>query len=418
MVNSGIHQLKEPPDPDREPYESQYRWVMLALVWLAYFAFGVIALSMSPLVTPILKDLNLSYSQMGIIMGAWPLTYIVVATIGGAVTDRWGIRKSIFVGIVLIGLSAILRYFVGGFATLFLCVALFGLGGPLISIGSPKTISLWFRGKDRGTAVGIYLTGAWIGGAISISTMNSVIMPLTGYSWRIAFVCLGLLALVIALLWWFLTRDAKPAEATESANFAKVFRGIINIRNVQLVLIMGFLSFAIGHGYDDWLPKILEVSGLSPATAGLAASIPIWVSIPTMIVVPRVVAAHLRGRIIALLSLVVAVTLLIIVTTSGIPLIIGLVVYGTSYCCVLPLLVLILMDLPEIGSKYMGSASGMFFCVGEIGGFAGPFLVGAIKDLTGGFLAGACFLAGLTIIRLFLALSIKTKPAYDIKTPS
>jgi cyanate permease len=181
---------------------------------------------------------------------------------------------------------------------------------------------------------------------------------------------------------------------------------------------MGFLSFAIGHGFDDWLPKILEVGGFSPATAGLAASIPIWVSIPTMIVVPRVVAAHLRGRIIALLSLVVAVTILIIVTTSGIPLIISLVVFGMAYCCVLPLLVLILMDLPEIGSKYMGSASGMFFCVGEIGGFAGPFLVGAIKDLTGGFLVGACFLAGLALIRIFLALSIKIKPTYDIKTSS
>jgi len=418
MVNSSIHQVEEPPYPDREPYESRYRWVMLALVWLAYFAFGVIALAMSPLVTPILKDLNLSYSQMGIILGAWPLTYIVVATIGGALIDRWGIRKSILVGIVLIGLSAILRYFVGDFVTLFLCVALFGLGGPMISIGSPKTISLWFRGKGRGTAVGIYLTGAWIGGAVAISTMNSVIMPLTGYSWRIAFVCLGLLALAIALLWWFLTRDAKPAEATESTGMAKVFRGIISIRNVQLVLIMGFLSFAIGHGFDDWLPKILEVGGFSPATAGLAASIPIWVSIPTMIVVPRVVAAHLRGRIIALLSLVVAVTILIIVTTSGIPLIISLVVFGMTYCCVLPLLVLILMDLPEIGSKYMGSASGMFFCVGEIGGFAGPFLVGAIKDLTGGFLVGACFLAGLALIRIFLALSIKIKPTYDIKTSS
>jgi cyanate permease len=54
------------------------------------------------------------------------------------------------------------------------------------------------------------------------------------------------------------------------------------------------------------------------------------------------------------------------------------------------------MELPEVSSRYMGSAGGMFFCVAEIGGFAGPFIVGAIKDLTGSFLVGACFLAGLS----------------------
>ncbi len=327
--------------------------------------------------------------------------------------DRWGIRRSIFAGVLLIGLSEILRYFAGGFASMFLCVALFGLGGPMISIGSPKTISLWFKGKERGTAVGIYLTGIWIGGAIVLSMMNSVIMPLAGYSWRIVFLYFGLLAFVVALLWWLLARDVKPSEVTESISIDKVFRGIISVRNVQLIITLGFLSFATGHGFTDWLPKILEAGGLSPAIAGLAASLPIWISVPTVVVIPRLVAPHLRGRIIALLSLTGAIAILIIAMTSGVPMITGLVIYGLSYCCVMPLLLLILMDLPEVGSKYMGSASGMFFCVGELGGFVGPFMVGAIKDLAGVFLAGACFLAGISFIRIVIALLVKIKPAGD-----
>jgi cyanate permease len=388
---------------------------MLALVWLCYLTFGLISFSLAPLVTPIVEELNISYSQMGFILGAWPLSYVVVAAVGGAIVDRLGIRKSIFLGITIIGLSVVLRYFAGGFGTMFLCVALFGVGGPMISIGAPKTISLWFQGKERGTAVGFYMTGIWIGGAITLSTVNSIIMPLTGYSWRITYVCLGLLAFIGASLWWFLARDVKTEEATGSNRIDKVFRNIIGLRSVQLVLAMGFFTFTISHGFSGWLPKILEVGGLSPAMAGLAASIPTLVSIPTILVIPHFVPPHLRGRVIALSSLLAAAVILIVPQTSGASLITGLVFYGICNCSIMPLLVLILMDLPEVGSRYMGAAAGMYFCIAEIGGFTGPLIVGAIKDLVGGFLGGASFLTALALIRVVMALLVKIKPAYDIK---
>ena len=66
----------------------------------------------------------------------------------------------------------------------------------------------------------------------------------------------------------------------------------------------------------------------------------------------------------------------------------------------------------------MGSAGGMFFCVAEIGGFAGPFILGAIKDLTGGFVIGVCFLSGLALARLVMALLLKTRPASEIEVSS
>jgi CP family cyanate transporter-like MFS transporter len=421
MANSGAHQEQELVSLDSEgmpPYQRRYRWVMLVLIWSLYFVFGIVGFSIAPLVTPIIEDLNISYSQMGIILGAWPLTYTMVAAIGGAVIDRLGIRKSIFIGVIFITLSVVLRYFASGFITMFLCVALFGLGGPMISIGAPKTISLWFLGKERGTAVGVYMTAVLIGQATILSVMNSVVMPLTGYSWRLAFVCFGLLAFTVALLWLCLARDVKSAETTEGISSIKVFRRIISIRNVQLVITMGLFSFAVGHGFNNWLPKILEVGGLSPSIAGFAASIPVWVGVPTLIFVPRIIAPHSRGYCLALLSVGVIIALLIIALTSGVPLIVGLVIYGISNCCILPLLVLILMDLPEIGSRYMGSAAGLYFCISELGGFLGPFIVGAIKDLSGGFLAAAGVLAGLSLIRAIIALSLKIKPADEFEAPS
>ena len=40
---------------------SRYRWVMLSLLWLLYIAFGLVARSIMPLVTPILDDLRIFY---------------------------------------------------------------------------------------------------------------------------------------------------------------------------------------------------------------------------------------------------------------------------------------------------------------------------------------------------------------------
>lgn len=419
-AKSGVRQKQERPidKEGTQPYQMRYRWVMLALAWLLYCVFGVVGFSIAPLITPILKDLNISYSQMGIILGSWQLTYIVVAAIGGVITDRWGIRKSLFAGSVIIGLSAALRYFPNGFGTMFLVVALYGLGGPMISTGCPKAISQWFHGKGRGTAVGVYMTGLFIGGLVALSITNSVVMPLTGYSWRLTFVGYSLLAFAAALLWWFLAKDVKSIGATESPSIAKVFTGLISIRNIQIILIMGVLSLAITHGFNQWLPKLLETGGLTPRLAGFAASIPLLVGIPTLLVVPRLVAPHLRGRIIALMSLTAAIALLIVARASGAPLITGLVLYGLSSCSVLPLLILILMDIPEVGSRYMGSAGGMFFCVAQIGGFAGPVMMGAVVDMTGAFLAGVSFIVGLSLAMSVMALLLKTKPASDTKASS
>jgi cyanate permease len=233
-------------------------------------------------------------------------------------------------------------------------------------------------------------------------------MPITGYSWRLTFVYYGCLVFIIALLWLFLARDVEPTGAAEGESIGKVFSRLIKIRNVRLILIMGLLSFAIMHGFTNWLPKIMESNGMSPATAGFVASIPIIAGIAAVLVIPRLVPPHLRGRILAFLTLVVAAALLVSVKTMGFPLFVGLVLFGISGPSLLPIVMLILMDTPEVGEKHMGLAGGIFFCVAEIGGFAGPLIMGTLADATGTFLAGAIFLAGLSLIILIMTLFLKS----------
>ena len=71
--------------------KSPYRWVMLALLWLLYVSFGLVFRSMAPLVTPMLKDLQMTYGEMGFVLGSWQLTYLVFAILAGIMMDKWGV---------------------------------------------------------------------------------------------------------------------------------------------------------------------------------------------------------------------------------------------------------------------------------------------------------------------------------------
>jgi MFS transporter, CP family, cyanate transporter len=409
--------MKEKPPGERTssghidgpaPHEMPYRWVMLALLWVLYAAFGLIQRSMAPLVTPILRDLSLSYTQMGFILGSWQLTYIAAAFLAGTIIDRWGVRKSLFAGAMTLGLSSSLRYWANGFGALLGSVALSGMGGPMISVGAPKAISIWFQGKSRGTAIGVYLTGAWIGGIVSLSLTNSLIMPIVGQSWRHAFLLYGLLTFTGCGIWWFFARDAE-SSAEINPGISRVFGRLIRIRNVQVSLALGLLTFAVLHALSNWLPKILEGGGLSPATAGAAASLPLVSGIPALLIVPRLVPSRSRGRFLAISALLTLVALIVVMTVSGGIQIAALLVFGAIISPFVPILTLILMDTPEVGSTYMGAAGGLFYCVSEIGGFTGPLIMGAVVDWTGSFLAGTFLFAALCLGLFALTFLLKTE---------
>jgi nitrate/nitrite transporter NarK len=65
-----------------------------------------------------------------------------------------------------------------------------------------------------------------------------------------------------------------------------------------------------------------------------------------------------------------------------------------------PVLLTILMDLKEVGAGAMGAAAGIYFAVGEVGGFSGPSVMGLLKDMSGGFTAGLLMLALITVVML------------------
>ena len=201
------------------PHEHSYRWAILGGVWLIYFSFGLIATAMAPLVAVISRDLGLSYTSMGFILGAWPLVYIVAALPGGVLIDRVGLRWSMFLAGAIMAASGALRAAATGTLSLFLAVAIFGIGGPLISVGAPKAIAQWFRGSERGLAMGVYITGPALGAILALALTNGVLMPWTGGDWREVLLIYAAVVFAAGFVWFAIASHPAPSNA-ETASAA------------------------------------------------------------------------------------------------------------------------------------------------------------------------------------------------------
>ena len=82
----------------------------------------------------------MSFAQLGFILGSWQMTYIVLAIAAGVIMDRWGIRRSIFCGSLVIGLSAGLGHRSAGFAGRVFHI----LGGDPAMAGDSRTAAFWY----------------------------------------------------------------------------------------------------------------------------------------------------------------------------------------------------------------------------------------------------------------------------------
>ncbi|MBM3597205.1 MAG: MFS transporter [Alphaproteobacteria bacterium] len=376
---------------------------MLAGVWLPYFCFGLTNIGLAPLVEPITRDLGLSHSAMGSIMGVWQLVYIVSSVPCGALLDRLGPGRALFLGTVLIGLSGVMRSYAVDYLTLCLAVAVFGLGGPIISSGAPKVVSLWFRGRERGLAMGIYMTGPAIGSVLALSLSNSVFMPWLGHDWRRVLMVWAAATLASGLVW--LAVIAHPAAREMARRVAaaprrsqrEVLLALLRLPAVRLILAMAVGIFLFNHGLNNWLPELLRRSGMSAAQAGYWAAIPTIVGVMASLTIPRLATSERRIAVIVALCLAAAVASLLLHAEAGFVLLGGLIMQGFVRGALMTVAILTLVELRGVGEGNAGTASGLFFSAAEIGGASGPLVIGMLYDATGGFDAGLWLLAGISI---------------------
>ena len=173
-----------------------YGWIILAISFAAMaIAYGA-RNSFSVFYVVILDEFGWSRASTAGIFSLNVVVYGITAPFAGALVDRFGPKKVLLTGAIILALATALCSMVNTIAHFYLLFGLVGAIGNSL-IGYPANAAVlphWFV-RRRGMAFGIFTSGF----GLSFLTVSLVQYFITKFGWRMSFILLGILVAVILL---------------------------------------------------------------------------------------------------------------------------------------------------------------------------------------------------------------------------
>jgi MFS family permease len=186
-----------------------YAWIIAAtgcLVTILAHGFGRMSYSV---ILPSMKDgLMLSYTQLGSIATGNFIGYLCLAIVGGFLAARFGVRRVVFVSLIVIGVSLFLTGLADSFLFAFFTRLVSGAGNGGSYVPIMALPAAWFIIKRRGLATGIVSAGIGTGLFLSGVMLPPVISAFGREGWRYAWFMLGIIVFLLAFVCFAFLRDS------------------------------------------------------------------------------------------------------------------------------------------------------------------------------------------------------------------
>jgi len=433
----------EVSDIERETMARVMRRLVPFLI-LCYFAayldrvnVGFAALTMN-------KALGLTATAFGLGAGIFFLAYFVFEVPSNLALDRFGASKWIarimITWAIFSGLTAFIPWIthVTGLsnAGAFYLVRLL-LGGAEAGFfpGIIFYLAIWFPAVYRARVVGYFMTAVPLSTVIG-SPISGLVLGLDGVlglqGWQWLFIIEAIPSLVLGVIcyfyltdlpehahWlpaagrtWLVERLAAERQIREAAREFTVLEALGDTR-VLLLAIVYFGVVAANYGLSFFLPQIIKAFGLSNVQTGFVNAIPFLVGLLGMIYwgrrSDRLTERKEHFALAALLiGFGVSATTLI---DSSVGKMIAFSFAGFGIFAVLP----VFWTLPTAFLSGTAAAAGIAIInsIGNLAGFAGPFVMGKIRDQTGSFTVGLLAITGLVALAALIALALPHEMALE-----
>jgi len=237
-------------------------------------------------VEPIRRDLGLSLTEMGYVLGAFVVAYGLFEVPTGHWGDRYGSRGVLTRIVLWWSAFTILTGAATGLWMLVGIRFLFGAGEAGAYPNVARVLARWFPAEQRGAAQGFVITSAQFGGAIS-PAVAAYLIEYVG--WRATFAIFGSVGIVwaAAFYYWFRDDPGETAEAGESASTARAevqaaakphppipWPLVLRSANVWLLGLINTCTAFVSYMFMQWYPTYLtDARGASPIEAGWYASL-------------------------------------------------------------------------------------------------------------------------------------------------
>lgn len=369
-----------------------------AALFLAALALRPQIVGVGPLVPQIQDDLRTSHAAVGL-LGLIPLLCMgLFAPLGAYLAARIGTRSAMALGLALIGVFGILRAVLPSIWLVVLLTWGVGIGMGVGNAIAPLAVKERFPGRPA-TGTGVYTAGIQIGSTAS-AALAVVIAGWYG-GWRAALVAFSVVSCLLVPAWLWLTRGDEPHARPRALVPRLPWR---SSAAWLLVAVLAVMSSAY-YGLMAWLPDAYAEHGWDDADAGLLLAVMNVTAIPASFVIPWL-SDHHGGR----RPFLRALSVVFVIAVTGLVALPG-AAYGWALLSGIPQggMFALMMTLPldfEHRPERVGALVAMMLGVGYTVAGLSPFVLGAIRDLTGSFDAVLWTVVALTGVLVLIVFSL------------
>ena len=400
----------------KEKLKSFYPWLVVLMLWVVALLNYMDRQMLSTMREAMQMDIPELESAInfGRLMAIFLWIYGCVSPFAGAVADKLSKKWLIAGSLCIWSAVTLLMGHCTSFRQLYWLRALMGVSEALYIPAALSLIAEYHSGKSRSFAVGIHMTGLYLGQAVGGFGATFA----ASYSWQGVFHWFGLIGILYAVVLVFFLRDKKEETVTDTPGVAPVGKPSI-AKGVAYVfttipfwiLLFVFASVSLpGWGVRNWLPTLFADSLHAPmSTAGPVSTITIAASSFLGVIVGGKLSdfwvhRHVKGRIYTSaigLSLMIPSLVLVGIgegtfTAVGAGLLFGLG-YGMFDANNMPIL------CQFVPARYRGTAYGIMNMTGVFFGAACTTAMGKLADL--GHLGLSFAILG-TVVMISLVLEL------------
>ncbi len=412
---------------DEQALHRKMMWRILPFLFVCYVVsyldrvnVGFAALTMN-------KDIGLSATAFGVGAGLFFFGYFIAEIPSNLIMMRVGARIWIARIMITWGLVSAATAFVTGPVQFGIARFLLGLGEAGFVPGVFLYLSLWFPSAVRARATALFLLGIPVANILGSPVSGALIQVegfgLKGWQWLLILEALPAMGLGIACLFVLTDRPEKaswlsPAErdalvarlaaervAIEQKHKMTLAQALRNWRVLMLACI-NFCAIVGSLSIGLWLPQIIKQLDFATSLVGVVTAIPYLCGAVAMVVWGRMSDRGSDRTIYPAISLLVGSAALVASAFTPTP------VLTIAALCVAVMginsFVATFWAVPSGFLTGRAAAGGiaMIVSIGNLGGFAGPYMIGLVRDLSGGFTAplvavGLCLLVGAALMLAF-----------------
>lgn len=412
-------------------------WRIVPFIMILYLIAYIDRVNIGFAALTMKEDLGFTASILGFGAGIFFLGYFLFEVPSNVILHKVGARIWIARVMLTWGLIAGGMAFVESSTSFYVMRFLLGVAEAGFFPGIILYLTYWFPARHRAGVIAMFMAAApiavAIGSPISAALLEmDGIMGLAGWQWM--FIIEAIPALILGVVVFFYMTD-RPEKAKwlkddernwliktmreedvgkGSTQHHSILRGLINPRVLALALVYFGTSAGL-YTLSIWAPQMIKELGVTSMTVGLVNAIPPIISVVAMVLWSRHSdRTNERTWHVAIACMTAAVGLVIAASTYNlIGLIAALTIVNVGISCSKPPL----WSMPTLFLSGTAAATGIatINSIGNLGGFAGPVMIGWVKDQTGSYAGGLYFVAGLLILStvLTLILSMTNKPRLD-----